>query len=74
MDSSGFVSLFTYMNIVYGYICDMAFFDENLNPIQLTATIVILLVAVGIATYKLQQKKKAIEIAEDEDVDFTTAD
>ena len=70
MDSSGFVSLITYMNIVYAYICDIAIFDEELNSIELTATIVILLVAVGIATYKLLQKKKAPE----NDDDFNTSD
>ena len=28
MDSSGFVSLISYMNIVYGFLCDQFIFDE----------------------------------------------
>ena len=52
-DSSGFVALISYMIIVYAYICDQIFFDEHLNSIELVAVLVILIVALGVAVYKL---------------------
>ena len=55
VDSSGFVALISYMSIVYAYICDQIFFNEHLKAIELIAALVILFVALGVATYKLLQ-------------------
>jgi len=43
------------MNIVWAYLCDVTIFDESLNTIELCAAILILLVAIGIAYYKLRK-------------------
>ena len=53
-DKSGFVALISFMNIVYAYICDQIFFDERLNAIEFTAALSILLIAIGVAVYKLR--------------------
>ena len=60
-DRSGFVSLISYMSIVYAYMSDTLIFGEGLRAIELIAAIVILVVAVGVAAYKLyiQNKEKA---------------
>ena len=63
-DKSGFVSLFTYMNIVYGYLADVFFFDESLNTIELLAAITIIVVALSIAVYKLRKKQKENQVNE----------
>ena len=56
-DSSGFVSLISYMNIVYAYICDQIIFHEVLNSVELIAAIVIFVTAIGIAAYKPIKQK-----------------
>ena len=43
------------MNIVYAYFCDQVFFDEKLNAVELTAALIILLVALGVGIYKLKK-------------------
>ena len=53
-DSSGFVSLISYMNIFYAYICDQAFFNNKLNVVELLAALTIMIVALGVAFYKLR--------------------
>lgn len=57
-DKSGFVSLFTYLNIVYGYLADIFFLDESLNTIEFLAALTILLVALSVAYYKLRGQWK----------------
>ena len=54
-DSSGFVSLFSYLNIVYGYICDLIILDITLNAVEFSAALIILIVAIAIAYYKLRE-------------------
>ena len=68
-DSSGFVSLLSYMSIVYAYFFDQFMFHEALNGIQLVAALVILTLAVSIGVYKLRIKK-AQEISEKEAKDY----
>lgn len=53
-DKSGFVSLFSYMNIVYAYLADIFLLDESLNTIEFLAALTILLVALSVAYYKLR--------------------
>ena len=52
--SASFVSLLSYLNIVYGYICDLVFFHTGLNSIELLAAIVIFLTALAVAYKKLR--------------------
>ena len=63
-DKSGFVCIFTYMNIVYGYLADVFFFDESLNSIELLAALTIILVALSVAIYKLRMKQKEQQVNE----------
>ena len=54
-----------FMNIVYAYICDQLLFHEQINAIELVAALVILIVAIGVAAYKLNvQAKKRKELKE----------
>jgi len=55
-DKSGFVSLFSYMNIVYAYLCDIFILDESLNTIEFLAALTILIVALSVAYYKLRKQ------------------
>ena len=68
MDSSGFVSLISYMSIVYGFLCDQFIFDEKFTVIELVAALVILAVALFITIYKLRQKQTQAALIEDQKV------
>lgn len=57
-DKSGFVSLFSYMTIVYAYLCDIFILDESLNTVELIAALTILIVSVIVAYYKLRKHWK----------------
>ena len=57
-DSSGFVALISYINIIYGFLADRIIFKESFLPIELIAAIVILFVTVGTSVYKLNESKK----------------
>ena len=52
-DRSGFVSLIGFLNIVYGYGFDQLIFHSKINAIELSATLMILIVAMGVVFYKL---------------------
>lgn len=61
-DSSGFVSLLTYMSIVWAYLCDILILNEKIDTIEFFAALTILIVAVSVAYYKarktwLEQRK-----------------
>ena len=55
------------MNIVYAYICDQLLFHERINAVELCAALIILIVAIGVAVYKLllqaKEKKEQEEAA-----------
>ena len=57
-DRAGFTGLLSYIIIVYSYIADLLIFNENINAIELIATIVILFTAMGVAFYKLIEQKR----------------
>ena len=48
-DSGGFVSLLSYMSIVYAYFYDQFLFDEALNGISLIAALVIFILTFAVA-------------------------
>ena len=52
--SSGFVSLLSYMNIVYAYLCDLLILNLTLNLVEMVAALVILITAISVAFYKLK--------------------
>jgi len=52
LGSAGFVSLFTYMNIVYAFLIDVFFFEEQFNTVVLIASVVIMAVALIAAIFK----------------------
>ena len=70
-DSSGFVALVSYVNIIYGFLADRIIFEQDFSPIELAAAIVILVVTVGTSVYKLHESKKAKLSTADS---FTSAD
>ena len=58
-DESGFVSLLSYLNIVYAYICDTLFFETELNFLEILAAFIILTVAISVAYYKIREANGA---------------
>lgn len=52
MDSSGFVSMLSYLNIVYAFICDQIVWHQKFNAIELVCALTILVTALGVAIYK----------------------
>ena len=50
-----------YLNIVWAYMADILFLGESLNIIELIAALVILLVAISIAFYKLRKQPNTEE-------------
>ena len=63
-DSSGFVSMLSYLNIVYAFICDQVVWKEKFNAIELLCTLVILVTALGVAIYKYRQQQDQQKIDE----------
>ena len=57
-DGSGFVALLSYGNVLYAFLGDQIIFHESFTLMELLATIVILIVTVGVSIYKLIQTKK----------------
>lgn len=51
-DSSGFVSMLSYLNIVYAFVCDQIVWHQTFNAIELICALTILVTALGIAIYK----------------------
>lgn len=45
------------MNIVYAYTCDQIFFHERLNAIEFLSALSILIIAIGVATYKIRLQR-----------------
>ena len=58
-DNSGFVALLMYGNILYAFVADRLIFQESFTLMELLATIVILIVTVGVSVYKLLQTKNS---------------
>ena len=59
--ASGFVSLFSYLNIVYGYLCDLFILKISLNAIEFCAASLILIVALTIGYYKLRKNNQKMD-------------
>ena len=54
-DSSGFVALISYMNIVYSFICDQVLFHTKVTALEIVGALVIMFVALGVAFYKIRK-------------------
>ena len=61
-DSSGFVSLISYMLVIYAFFADIFVFCEQFKWLELVAALVILLVTVATSIFKLRQSKRNKEI------------
>ena len=58
-DSSGFVALISYVNILYAFVADVVIFKESFGWVELLAACVILVVTVGTSIYKIREGNKA---------------
>ena len=54
-DSSGFVSLISYLGIIYGFVADLLIFNESFSAIELIAASTMFIVIVGISVYKVRE-------------------
>ena len=52
-DSSGFVSLISYMLILYGFLSDVIIFNEKIMLLEVMGAFTILTVTMTVATIKL---------------------
>ena len=53
-DSSGFVSLISYISIVYGFLSDVLIFNESFNAISLVSLVSIMTIVVGVSYHKIR--------------------
>ena len=58
-DSSGFVSLISYLSILYAFAADSFIFQEAFSWLEVGSAIAILLVTVGVSAYKLREGNAA---------------
>ena len=52
-DSSGFVSLISYMLILYGFLSDLIIFNEKIMMLEVIGAVIILTATMTVATIKL---------------------
>ena len=57
-DSSGFISLLSFMSIVWSYLFDQFMFDEQIDGLSLMAALSIIAIAIFITVYKIRAKNK----------------
>ena len=65
-DSSGFVSLVSYVNILYGFLGDRIIFKEQFHWMDLVAAVIILIVTVSTSVYKLREKKRLRSLSQND--------
>ena len=58
-DSSGFVSLISYVNILYAFAADLLIFNESFSVLELVAAVIILVVTVCVSIYKIKVGNEA---------------
>ena len=58
LDSSGFVSLFSYIMIPYGFLFDVFIFKQTFIPMQLLSAVFILAVTMAVTYLKLRDKQR----------------
>lgn len=56
-DTSGFVSLISYINVIYAFLADYFIFKENFAWVELLAAVVILVVTVLTSIVKMRESK-----------------
>ena len=71
-DSSGFVSLLTYFNVIYAFVADILIFKESLTWVELLAAFTILFVTVLSAIVTLRESQKLKQLQQGDS--FTSAD
>lgn len=65
LDSSGFVSLFSYTQIPYGFLSDIFLFHQTFKLMQLVCAVFICAVTLAVTYLKLQRNRR---LAEEESV------
>ena len=63
-DSSGFVSLLGYAIILYGFLADLIFFNEEIQTLQLLGALIIFAATFIVAVYKLCEAFKERKLAQ----------
>jgi drug/metabolite transporter (DMT)-like permease len=53
-DKSGFISIIGYLCVFYGFLCDEFIFNAPMTGFDLLGAILIFVVTVGVALYKLR--------------------
>ena len=66
--TSGFVSLLSYLAIVYAYLCDLLILNLSLNVVEMVAALVILFTAISVAWFKLKRSQQKEQSVEDSDL------
>ena len=59
LDSSGFVSLFSYTEIPYGFLADIFIFHQAFIPMQLVCAVFICTVTICVALIKLRKSRES---------------
>mmetsp|Transcript_2371 Transcript_2371/g.3266 ORF Transcript_2371/g.3266 Transcript_2371/m.3266 type:complete len:262 (+) Transcript_2371:399-1184(+) len=71
-DSSGFVSLISYVNVIYAFLADCLIFQESFTWVELVAASLILLVTVFTSMVKLRESHRARRLSRADS--FTSAE
>jgi len=58
-DSSGFVSLISYINVIYAFLADCLIFNESFGWVELLAASIVLIITVVTSVVKLRESQKA---------------
>ena len=66
-DSAGFVSLLSYIKLIYAFLADGLLFDEKFSCVELVAASIVLIVTVFTSIVKLHESKKIKEEDDDEE-------
>ena len=65
--SAGFVSLLSYIKLIYAFLADCLSFDENFGWVELVAASIVLIVTVFTSIVKLRESQKTKEEDDDEE-------
>lgn len=57
-DSSGFIALIGYIAVFYGFLSDVFIFNASMTVMAVGGAVLIMIVTVGTAVYKLKQAEK----------------
>ena len=61
-DRSGFVSLFSYLTVLYAFVADSLIFQESFTWVEMVAAILILVVTIFTSLVKLRESNRAKQL------------